>query len=1122
MNLYHLNLFVHFTCKILRRSRALWVCALLSFCCVNFFQIYFQSNFVSNAFSGGFVANLRALAFPELIPYMNVYLFSVLQTIVLLFFSVGFLNKGLKKDSMDVIYYRPESNVEYVWGTILGFILIFGGAGLISLLCGVFVHLMWSEAPFMIGYYFFYYFTLFIPGLLCWFGISFCVTFLFRGRGIGVIFLLILFFVTTFYVGNYHGGIFDILGIGLSNVFSQVAGHTDMKLYLLQRGCWLLLGIGLLQGSVMLFGRLPNNPVKTGRSVATWVCLGGGCLLGLIFFHEHREIYLKSRAYFNTYAKFASVPKVAEITHDITFRQKNNRMEAVSDILLQNQGNEVLHEVIFYLNPTLEVESIKWNNEEINFDREYQVIRVKKQMQLDDTVRVVMKYQGRIDENVCYLDISDFQIQNMDKHIACPMGKRYAFLENDYTLLLPEVLWYPVTEPPVNTLSPNCVSKNFTCYSLKLLGMTDKVVISQGEQIRCDEYTLFRNSYPLIGISLCIGDYEVRSVRVDSVLYELYLLKGKYIPKSTDICEPYGTLMPEFLSEMKVFCEKKAGRKYPYNYFRMIESPVMFTSYYRAHKRGTEFVQPEILFLKERGNNSFTEKKAFLSSEFLHLNLELLLCSDYQDKDAFTWKSLFDNQVNSFNAVFKNINTEPNFYNIVSMFYWQVYAIHSEDYPELEMIFSLLMKYFEDTRDNPIIISQAGRVEFEALDYLQKHNLEYAATDKALNPEILNQIFDIKASELLNRLVAEGIPEVCLRDFILTTIKKYHFERIEYEDINQAFLDEFGIELSDILSVWYKNAGVPNYIVEGFDIQRIGEENSHCAPLARVYFSVFNNSDVDGFVNVQSSNVPFTPDIVTVKSYETKPANLCFRIPAKTGKQVSLLLPDSPEYYALKLNICGNIPNSIYTKLNGYTGVLDTLQYIKEFDRTHIQTDTNEIIVDNEDSGFQIINSGAYHRLLEKEEQGRINKYENMTRWLIPDDHWRFFMDYNAHGRFVRSAVIRNSGRGKTCVEWGVSLRREGRYEVFAYLPKFTYFNVLTKNRNPDVKTLSFTYTVSFADGENEITIQVKPENEWVSLGNYYFVPGEYRVELSDKGEAGYSIVADAVKWVYVGQRETK
>ena len=121
--------------------------------------------------------------------------------------------------------------------------------------------------------------------------------------------------------------------------------------------------------------------------------------------------------------------------------------------------------------------------------------------------------------------------------------------------------------------------------------------------------------------------------------------------------------------------------------------------------------------------------------------------------------------------------------------------------------------------------------------------------------------------------------------------------------------------MSAILSAWHKNAGIPVYIVEDFDVRRIGEDRVDQAPLALVRFRIFNDSDVDGVVNIQSSRVPFLPGAVTSSIYETKLVNLRFAIPAKTGKHVSLLLPDSPDYYALKLNVCGNIPDRIYTKL---------------------------------------------------------------------------------------------------------------------------------------------------------------------------------------------------------------
>jgi hypothetical protein len=1122
MNLYYLSLFIRFTCKILLRSKALWGCALLVFCCVNFFQIYFQSDFASDPFSVDFTAVLRNYTFPELMPYMNVYLLSVLLVMVLLFFSVSFLCKGAKMGMMEVIGFRPESNVEYVWGMVLGFLLVFGGLGLVCLFGGALIHLLWGQAPFMIGYYLFYYFSLFIPALLCWLGISFCITLLSRERGSSVFFLLVLYCVSILYMANCRWGVFDILGIELPNMFSQATGHSNLKLYLLQRGCWMLLGIGLLQSAVLLFGRIPNNPVKAGRGIIACLFLGCGCFLGVFFYQENQDVDTKRQVYAEIYAKFDAHPKVTMISHDITFQRESNLMKATSEITLQNRNDASLSEVIFYLNPALEIESIIWNGEKVSYERECQVVQVKKRMRPGETIRVNMSYSGKIDENVCYLDIPNSSVQDVKKYITCPVGKRYAFLENDYTLLLPEVLWYPVTVPPLNTVNETRISKNFTRYSLKVLGESDKVVISQGERVLGDGYTFFRDSCPLTGISICIGDYDVRSVLVDSVLYELYLLNGKFIPRTSDIRKPYGTVMPELLSEVKTIGEERVGGKYPYCHFRMVESPVTFTSYYRMHKYGSEFVQPEIVFFEERGRSILERDRIFHFPEALRGYFEACLFSEGQNEDIFTWKRLFDHRVNAFAFMFKNIHVEPNHHGIFPMFYWQVADIHSGDYPELEMLFFELIRHLNYIPERQIVVRGNTGVGIEVQDYLQKHSLKDAFVDKAIDPKLFTQVLEVKIDELLKRIIDKGVTKEQLKTFISSFMEEHRFSRLAYEDICQAFQEKFGIDFSGILSNGYRNVGLPVYTVEDFNVRKIGEEDRRQAPLAHVRFRVFNNSNVDGTVNLQSSNTPFVAGSTLVTAYETKSVDICFKIPAKTGKDVSLLLPDSPHYYALDLNACGNIPNCIGTELMDMVGECDTLQYVREFDGVGIPIGMNEIIVDNEDPGFLVVNSGNYSHFFSKKEQNVVDKYENLKSWLIPDDRWRFFIDHNAFGKFVRSAVIRRAGKGGTHVEWNVDLKREGRYEVFVHLPKFIYSGVSTKNRNPDVTFLPFNYVISSARGEDQVVVHAKQENNWVSLGIYDYTPGHYRVKLSDKGEADYTIVADAVKWVYVGQRETK
>lgn len=166
-----------------------------------------------------------------------------------------------------------------------------------------------------------------------------------------------------------------------------------------------------------------------------------------------------------------------------------------------------------------------------------------------------------------------------------------------------------------------------------------------------------------------------------------------------------------------------------------------------------------------------------------------------------------------------------------------------------------------------------------------------AFVDKAIDPKLFTQVLEVKIDELLKRIIDKGVTKEQLKTFISSFMEEHRFSRLAYEDICQAFQEKFGIDFSGILSNGYRNVGLPVYTVEDFNVRKIGEEDRRQAPLAHVRFRVFNNSNVDGTVNLQSSNTPFVAGSTLVTAYETKSVDICFKIPAKTGKDVSLLLP---------------------------------------------------------------------------------------------------------------------------------------------------------------------------------------------------------------------------------------
>ena len=113
------------------------------------------------------------------------------------------------------------------------------------------------------------------PALVFALGFSFFIHTWVRHRGLSILILLVVFGVFLFQLGKVREGLFDPFGLSLPNAFSEVTGHPGMALYLMQRVCWLFVGIGFAGLAVLIFQRLPNRPVNRKREMI----VGVGCLV---------------------------------------------------------------------------------------------------------------------------------------------------------------------------------------------------------------------------------------------------------------------------------------------------------------------------------------------------------------------------------------------------------------------------------------------------------------------------------------------------------------------------------------------------------------------------------------------------------------------------------------------------------------------------------------------------------------------------------------------------------------------------------------------------------------------------------------------------------------------------
>ena len=136
---------------------------------------------------------------------------------------------------------------------------------------------------------------------------------------------------------------------------------------------------------------------------------------------------------------------------------------------------------------------------------------------------LVVEYEGKIDERVCYLDI-DTKVYYDAFWGNCLMGygRHKAILEKDFTLLTPECLWYPVSVPPVFPSKSNVTDRMFSEYRLTVVNREGFTVVSQGKPFQQENTTVFVNDHALSGLSLCTGKYQIHAIPLDSMNLELY------------------------------------------------------------------------------------------------------------------------------------------------------------------------------------------------------------------------------------------------------------------------------------------------------------------------------------------------------------------------------------------------------------------------------------------------------------------------------------------------------------------------------------------------------------------------------------------------------------------------
>ena len=745
-----------------------------------------------------------------------------------------------------------------------------------------------------------------------------------------------------------------------------------------------------------------------------------------------------------------------------------------------------------------------------------------------DTIDIEIIYEGDIDEAICYIDFNDNYIvdtRGLGNEIFRP-GKRFAFLEKDYTLLTPECLWYPVTIPPVNIENKFFYNKNYTKFELHVDKGKHETIISQGEKSENKNTVIFKNELPLTGISLCIGKYKDYRLNVDSIEHTLYIAQGH--DKFMKIFSHSTKLMPKLIHELHESIKNQENRHFPFKRITLVETPVSFFSFPRLEREECEYVQPEIVFLPENGTGLYKQLK-FTKQQFSKNHSEI-----YAEESTlrillnqvFTSNHSSIMSPNALTYRFLPITTRTSFwitknpFSLSPMFNQHINYVFSPDFPYINTILRLIaqknsIKNHNSIYENPTVMQKVQ-------SYLKKHSLEEALRDPSLPVSLQCQIVYIKSSLLLEQYFQNIASPQELSKFIQDYLNAHPFQKIDFISFDKAFSTQFGQSWIETLPEWYKNTQLPRFIIQNTLFQTIypkDSEQQNSPPIGhRFYMEVYNDSKTDGVISLISE---------LNRNVQTKN----FLVKAKEAKEIALTYP---LYSIITVNtiISENIPTQFKIPLYHQSRTTDTMSWIKTIDSLQFLPQEGEIIVDDQSKGFSTYskqeNAPQLQKWLRKKNIKKQYETYPFTFYSTTNlDLWIAMISEHFYGKYIRSGWVKKNGNGTSYAQWSTHLNKGGYYEILAYIPGELNYHVHQANNNSTLQAIEEfeqTYIVTKEkEHKSETTIAFPSSGKrgWISLGHFYLTPGQSTVILTDKGKDGQIICADAMKWVLISPDES-
>ncbi|MBN1294132.1 MAG: hypothetical protein JXB48_20010 [Candidatus Latescibacteria bacterium] len=1068
------------------------------------------------------------------IPYNFIKNFNLIQAFICVLLVSDFFSNEISQNTIDSIRIRSYTNAEYIIGKSLGIFAVLFIINIFYSLGAILVNiLIFSDVSVKFICYLYYPLLLTAPTLIFLIGITSVVSVLFVYRAVTII-LMFGYITITIIIGGCYYNIFDVLCWRIPFVYSDFTGFGNLPLLICQRLIYTLTGLSGIFITAFFLKRLPQSKTAYRLSVIIPVLFLTGVTFLSIRLHDTLLSGKVLRHDINELNKtMVEQPQVSVTGYDLDLIHNGDEIEVEANIIIKNFNNFPVNRLIFSLNPGLEVINIGSGGKRLNYERNLHILSVEppgKTLQSNQTDSLSIHYKGRINEEACYPIIDENERKERNLIYSFNIEKRYAFITSNYVLLTHENLWYPVAGVIGGHVNTQGFNKNFANFKLAVTTKRSLTVISQGHSEKTGEGKyLFVPEEPLPQLSLVIGNYEKKSTTVDNIEYSIYVKEGHdYFSRHF---KNIGDLLPATIKKIKQDFELRTDIAYQFPRFSLVEVPVQFIAYQSEWGINSATVQPEQVFLGEKGvyfrhygDFKYIHRvivgtpgyrfespgeiedamlRYFAKFNFTDITTQHQLVWFRKEKMSEPGLSLDELGLGSSYPLY-----EYN-YNLYPLYYCHTNHIASNRIPFSDSVISYYLRSkLIHHYTSGFAVNESIPIKTKVVRTLSQKSLKEIISDTEFKL-IPGVALKLKAEYLFMYMFSKsGIGKENFDSVLHSFLSKNRFKTVDLNDFSEAIAKEFDIDFESILMDWYHQKKLPGYKV--YDLKYAGLYDNNRLKY-QVYLTIQNISDVDGVVYAMMDNGGIIGERYTfLKGHQTK--------------QIGMILDKEP-VYGIRID---PFISRHYFYIDNYLDKYeaDKNEVLFEGERvidSPAKPDFIQIIVDNLDPGFQILSQPGKSfvmKYLFKNTNDDSNEFKafNIRK---PPGKWRYGFWEHFYGDPETSAYYIRSGQGNSSVSWKAEIPENGNYDIYYYTPHHNNFRfplikyactdlnfLVYHDEGVDDVTLDITNTQKVWNNINNYTLK-----GWTYIGTYRLSKGTATVELTDKS-TGPFVYADAVKWV--------